>query len=119
MPALHFVNSEFLLALTGSHIASSLVPASEINGKNKPNLHLRVFFFFIGFELCYSKMFFSFSLSSQLVQGEGERGLFSFTSHTCSTEGFTLIGVNSQDHFLFWCPSLQYKVLHFQGHDAP
>lgn len=100
MPALHFVNSEFLLVLTGSHIASSLVPASEINGKNKPNLHLRGFFFFIGFELCYSKMFFSFSLSSQLVQGEGERGLFSFTSHTCSTEGFTLTGVNSQDHLL-------------------
>lgn len=49
--------------LTGSHIASSLVPASEINGKNKPDLHLRVvFFFFIGFELCYSKMFLNFSL---------------------------------------------------------
>lgn len=73
MPALYFVNSEFLLVLTGSHIASSLVPASEINGKNKTDLHMRVFFFFfIGFELCYSKMFLNFSLSSQLVQGEGE-----------------------------------------------
>lgn len=62
MPALHFVNSEFLLALTGSHIASSLVPASEINGKNKPNLHLRVFFFSLVLSYVILKCF-SVSLS--------------------------------------------------------